>query len=419
MAGQGKDPFEGLGQFADSFRKSPYFNPELAQQQKQEEARQQLPQPEQQPQQEVDRTPELSPEDQDLAARIRQVEEETRGQNDLTIRKERVRALLKPRLGGIEPEKLIKVCHILPTTNGFEQHTYYASESGTPTNVNLPDQTVIQPHIAQLFTQEIEPCLQHIIELNIGIAGTIISQKKALPYEVLQQPVKNQLELERLVTAATEEYVLIGKEVLLPFYMKERRRKIAAVVFTNTELYKSQDARQQIAQLLWQIDDGLTLRSEGKISEEEVKALIAKLRPKPTMAAQVAQQQPQLEQKVNDAYLAERFVVPARLNNADEINLVLRMVGMPYEVVLDAPPGFGLFKVTKPGYSSDEAVAKATETIPKLDALITLLRGSRTKEQVRQELQESAQRMYESLNPPQLPQDNGKLSGKPVNRLFL
>ncbi len=40
MAGQEKDQFEGLGEFAKYFRGNPFFNPESAQQQKQEEAQQ-------------------------------------------------------------------------------------------------------------------------------------------------------------------------------------------------------------------------------------------------------------------------------------------------------------------------------------------------------------------------------------------
>lgn len=314
-------------------------------------------------------------------------------------------AVLRPRFGGKDPAAVIRVCNMpnKDTGNDWHTHYFYETEAATEALGRLPDTKAIPSYIASdIRGGQLDPCLKHTIEMNIGVTGPWASQKKIVPYELLPSQAKNQQELERLVTAATEDYVLVGKEIQLPFYMRGRR-KIAAVVYKNSELYESEELRRQTVQLLQQIDEAITLQREGKVSEEEVKALIAKLREKPTVAAQVAQQQPQLEQRVSDAYLAERFVVPARLNNADEINLVLRIVGMHYEVVFDAPLGFGMFRFTQPGYSNDEAVAKATETIQKLDALITLLRGSRTKEQVQQELQESAQRVYESLRGPQPP----------------
>ena len=109
---------------------------------------------------------------------------------------------------GREPEGLIYVCQLEHASGSFGQHTYYGTE--TPTKEPLPNPKVLPPHIAQLFTavgaRELEPCLQHLIEYRIGVTGAHISQKKIVPYELLQAPINNAAELEKLVSDATQDY---------------------------------------------------------------------------------------------------------------------------------------------------------------------------------------------------------------------
>lgn len=115
-------------------------------------------------------------------------------------------------------------------------------------------------------------------------------------------------------------------------------------------------------------------------------------------AATATAHQGQLEQKASGIYMVERFVVPAKLQNAEEVNLVLGIVKAPYEVIPDAPVGFGQFRFVKPGYSdNDKAISEARDIIPRLDNLITALRGLRTKEQLQAALQIVTQKAYETF----------------------
>lgn len=354
--------------------------------------------------------------DEDLAAKIRQVEEETRGEKNTKAREERVRALLKPLLGGRKPEELIYVCHLEHSGGSFSQHAYYVPGAEALAGAALPNPTAIPPRIAQLFRGTLEPCIQHLIEFSIGVTGAHISQKRIVPYELLPAPARNPVELEKAVAAATHDYLLTTKEVAMPTYVKETRRVVSAVLFKNALPYQSETARHNLIQLLQQVDDAISLQKEGKISEGELRELIAMLGDKPQAKIQetvkgapaIGQQQPlrtlEQEVKADESYQAARFVVPARLENPEEINLVLKMVKLPYEVVLDASPGFGLFRFLEPGHTEyDSTTDEATGVITRLDKLISVLRGPRTKEQLRQELPWAAQRMYESVRPRQQP----------------
>ncbi|MBI3036828.1 hypothetical protein HYY73_03710 [Candidatus Woesearchaeota archaeon] len=357
----------------------------------------------------------LSADDQGIAEKIRQIEEETRGTGDRKVERERILALLKPRFRGKDPAAVIKVCSIPNNDTGNDWHTYYfyETEAATEAPGSLPDAKAIPPHTAELLRGgESEPCLKHTIEMSIGVTGPWVSQKKIVPYEVLPAKAKNQQELERLVTAATEDYVLVGKEIRLPFYMREGRRKIAAVVFKNSELYKSEEDRKQVAQLLQKIDDAITLRSEGKISEEEVMRLVARLREKPTAAApqvaaleqaaqQAAQQQPQLEGTVSEAYVQGMYAIPARLKHGDMINAFLRRFEQPYEVALDVEAGLSLFRFTKPGLDEPEAVEKARDKILWLETFIGMIRGIGTKEGREQKINELLPTIYQRFGNPE------------------
>ncbi len=365
----------------------------------------------------------LSPEDQDLAGKIRQVEEETRSlvaeearnpsakTKGTEIRRGRISELLKPLLGGKEPSTIIHVCHIPNKDTGTDYHTHYYAAAEAPLS-GLPDPKVLPPHLAQLFTRGmLEPCLEHTIEMSIGVTGPWVSQKKIVPYELLPSQAKNQLELERLVTAATEDYALVGKEIQLPlYYTRERRRKIAAVVFKNAELYKSEEDRKQVAQLLQQIDAAISLRAEGKVGEEEVRTLIARLREKPTVAApqiavleQAAQQvaQQQLEGTVSEAYVQGMYAIPAKLKHGDMINAFLRRFEQPYEVALEVEAGLSLFRFTKPGLDKPEAVEKARDQIQWLETVIGTIRGIGTKEGREQKITELLPTIYQRFSNPE------------------
>ncbi|MBI2144046.1 hypothetical protein HYU17_02745 [Candidatus Woesearchaeota archaeon] len=339
--------------------------------------------------QEADSTAKLSPADYELSVRIRQIEEETKGEKP-QLRRERILALLLPRLGGKKPEALIKVCYLPP---GYEYHTYYA-EAAEKTAA-LPDPKVLPPHLAEIFTMgDLEPCLTHTIELSIGVMGALVSQKKVIPYELLPGWAKNQQELERLVTAATDDYALVGKEMLLPTHLRaaanEWRRKVAAVVFHNAEFYKSKETRQEIVQLLQQIDNAITLQKEGKASEEDMKALIARLREKPRAPDATA----------SEHYLQEMYFVPAKLKNPDWINQFLRRLNQPYEVIEKEPGNFSSFRF-KTGYTATAASATAAvENIIWLETAISMLKGLESEEKQKHQIGQLMPEMYRRFQQP-------------------
>ncbi|MBI2140872.1 hypothetical protein HYU16_00450 [Candidatus Woesearchaeota archaeon] len=350
---------------------------------------------------------------EDLAAKIRQIEEETRGEKNAKAKEERIRALLKPMLGGRTPEELIQVCHLEHSSGSFSQHTYYGPEAENLKGATLPNPAAIPPSIAQLFRETLEPCLQHLIEFSIGVTGAHIGQKKIVQYELLPTPARNPADLEEAVAAATRDYSLTTKDIAMPTYMKERKRVVSAVLFKNASLYQNENARRNVVKLLQQIDGAISLQKEGKASREEVRVLIDRLKAVPTEAQREAQQittapqQPQPEMQASTghagteaAHMQDWYGIPAKLRSSPEdINLFLRRFEQPYEVNPQLQPGgLGIFRFTKPGQLERKGLdmmEKAVSDILWLDNLIGMFRSQRTKEGQEQALQQVIRQAYE------------------------
>ncbi len=291
---------------------------------KQEAPKQQLPPqtPQQPPQQESYTAPKLTPEEQELADKLKEVEGlPRRTKEERAIRVKRVEEILK--LSQREFARLYQVCYLGSKDEHPDGH-HIAVQRGKEARVS-PE--IIPIGLAEdILGNELLPCYYHYVGFLTGATAT------GKPHEIL--PFNPQPELEKIVEATTQEYRIVNRQNPQRNYkLKLEEDLVTAVIFKDKKFYADSIARQPVVNYLQGVNNAIQSVKNGQITRDELAAIIRNWVSREIITAQVTQEAVTVAEtqkpaeKIILAGVYEIEYVPSSLERMEDINLMLNNLG--------------------------------------------------------------------------------------------
>jgi hypothetical protein len=284
----------------------------------------------QQPQQTRYLESKLSPEDQELANKLQEVESLPR-----ELRGRRLEELLKKRLAGEDFHRLYALCQLGSNEkhpDGY--HIVYIGEGEAPVNPEIIPIDAAGDLLGWMFI----PCYYHMAGM---MSGALASRK---PYEIL--PFKPSKELQQLIEDMIREYGLVTRQDPRQPYItsKEKQRTVTVVIFNDKEQYANAEARTAVVGVLQEVERAIHLYKEREIGREELAVVVRKLTMPTALQTQaevvkevLAEETPKLpeEAKVLQEGVYELSYVLSSPERAEDINQLLRIFNQPYELLYE------------------------------------------------------------------------------------